>query len=106
MQNQCIDYNYEFDNHLRCPNCNRKTQGPENFKNKKTGDITRTCDKCRASVLASVKKNSKKYPKKRKPTNKCLLETSKLIISQIDSDILDNIILNNPHIQEHLKYLK
>ena len=59
-----IDYNTEYKDYLRCNNCNRQTNGIADFKNKKSGRITKTCINCRESVLKSVMKiNLTKPPK-------------------------------------------
>jgi hypothetical protein len=59
-----IDYNTEYKDYLRCRNCNRSTNGIDDFKNKKSGRITKTCINCRQSVLKSVMKiNLTKPPK-------------------------------------------
>lgn len=97
-----IDYNYEYKNFLRCPNCNRQTEGKKNFKNIKSGNITKTCDKCRNSVLVSINKK----PRKKKPTMKQLLVISKIIIENIDENELNEIAEKNANIKPFLKYLK
>lgn len=45
----------------RCSNCSRKTQGKEDYINKKNGKITKTCLKCRESVKKSLAKIKQKH---------------------------------------------
>lgn len=47
---------------LKCPSCNRKTSGPEEYKNIRSGNITKTCQRCRASVRESLGKTTRKRP--------------------------------------------
>ena len=49
--------NKEYENNLRCYKCNRKTNGPDDYKSLKTGKPVKTCIKCRQSVLKSFSKN-------------------------------------------------
>jgi len=57
-----INYNDMYSNYLMCKNCNRKTQGPEDYKNTKTGKVTKTCAKCRSCVLRSLAKRPQTKP--------------------------------------------
>jgi len=46
---------------LRCRNCSRKTNGKQDYINKKNGKITKTCIKCRESVKKSLAKIKAKH---------------------------------------------
>ena len=50
------NYTLEYENHTRCPNCNRKTTGIDDFKNIRSNNIVKTCLKCRKSVYNSLRK--------------------------------------------------
>jgi ribosomal protein L34E len=90
-EKEVIDYNKEYEEHMRCKNCNRKTNGIDDFKNIKTGNIVKTCINCRKSVYTSIKR-SNKIPKTYKNTEK--INDLLLLISKIDKDILNNALTN------------
>lgn len=52
------DYEAEYLAYKRCRTCKRKTEGEEDFKSTKLKRLARTCTKCRASVLKSLKKTT------------------------------------------------
>lgn len=88
-EKEIIDYNKEYEEHLRCKNCNRKTNGINDFKNIKTGNIVKTCLNCRKSVYTSIKKtnNIKKTYKNSDKINDLLL-----LINKIDKNVLNNAL--------------
>ena len=101
-----INYNHAYERHLMCRNCGRATGGIGDYMNIKTGRVTKTCQKCRASVLASVLKKDrickKKIPIKEQN------ESLKKIIQELDEETLGKLketypilvtILNNGMIQ-------
>jgi hypothetical protein len=51
-----IDYNKEYEDLKRCRNCNRRTDGEQDFINQKNNKRTKTCKKCRLSVIKSLQK--------------------------------------------------
>ncbi len=89
-----IDFNKEYEQHLRCPNCNRQANGIDDFRNIKTGRVVKTCIKCRKCVYKSVLK--KPRPNRKPITNKERLATYKFLVGHIPADTLKNIRDNNP----------
>ena len=61
LQPDKIEENDDNNEFLRCKNCSRKTKGKEDFINKKNGNITKTCLKCRESVKKSLAKIKAKH---------------------------------------------
>ena len=96
-----VDYNDAYENHLMCRNCGRKTQGIEDFMTK-TKKVTKTCQKCRTSVLSSIKKKTRTIskPMTLKEQNKYLkkvihgLSEDKLSDLKKDYDLLDTILID------------
>ena len=82
------DYKEEYLLYLRCPTCKRKTCGLDDYKNRTSGNNTKTCQKCRNSVLKAVIKNKEKKPKVLTMREKCIL---------YDNMIKENL-LSNCHI--------
>ena len=82
-EKEVIDYNKEYLDHLRCKNCNRKTNGIEDFKNIRSGNITKTCLGYRKSVYAALKKkpqqNNKTY------TNRDKIMDLMLLLDEMDN---------------------
>lgn len=97
-----IDYNLEYGNMTRCRGCNRKTNPETDFKNKKNGKQTKTCLKCRNSVLKSLKKNPQVI--KRKPTIKKMKELYEVILSKMDTNLINEIIDKDEDLKEYLNY--
>ena len=91
QEKKTIDYNQEYKNHLRCPSCNRKTNGIEDYKSVRTNRTVKTCIKCRMSVINSNKKNIK--PKK--PTKNEYIEGLRELIYRFDKDTLNKILEEN-----------
>jgi len=87
-QKKVIDYNEEYKNKLRCPSCNRKTKGVEDYKSVKNNRIVKTCIKCRQSVINSNKKN--KRPKK--PTKNDYINGLRELINKFDEETLNKIL--------------
>jgi len=87
-----IDYNKEYLDHLRCRTCNRPTKGIEDFKNIKSGKITKTCLNCRVSVYASVKKNPRVL--KKKITNKEKLACFAKLIEPLNKEKIKDLAKN------------
>lgn len=90
------DYAEEYKNKLRCPTCNKKTKGEEDYKNIKTGKITKTCNTCRSRVYAS-------YNKIREPTQKETIEGLLQIIKNVEKTSLDKILDKNPDLKKYIK---
>ncbi len=88
-----IDYNTEYKEYKRCFNCDSVTQGIDDYKNIRTGKVTKNCKKCRERVLISY--NKKPRVTKKNPTNKEIIEAMKTIIDQINKEKLTEII-NKP----------
>ena len=83
-----INYNQEYKEHKRCPTCNRKSEGVQDYKSKRSNKLTKTCLKCRASVLKSLKKK----PQPRKPTQKETIEALYKILDCIDTKVIRDAI--------------
>jgi hypothetical protein len=81
-----VDYNEQYKNYLRCRNCNRSTNGINDFKNKKSGRITKTCINCRECVLKSVMKINLTKPKK--ITLKQKVKFLEELLKELDDDRL------------------
>lgn len=81
-QNAPIDYNAEYRMFMRCPTCNRKCDGIDDFRSIKTRRITKTCIKCRSSVYKSLKKimDKPEYKAKKKLTLRQQLAVFKQVI--------------------------
>src|SRR5438874_1418638 len=95
-----IDFNTEYKEHKRCMNCNKPTNGIEDFKNIHTGKLTKTCKKCRENVYASFKKKPRNLTKPPKKDTQIYL--LKQLIKKIDKDEINQIIDND----KELKCLK
>lgn len=92
---ECVNYNEEYDKHLRCPNCNKETVGIEDYKNIRTGAITKTCMKCREIVYRSY--NKKIRIRKKKTTMREKVELLEVIFqTNKNRDLYDEIIIANP----------
>ena len=70
----------------RCRNCNRQTEGIQDFKNLKTGKITKTCIKCRNSVIKSLQKRASEGKTKKKITMREKMEVLNNIIKKNYND--------------------
>jgi len=92
-----INYNDMYSNYLMCKNCNRKTQGPEDYKNTKTGKVTKTCAKCRSCVLRSLAKR----PQTKPPTIKQQIDIMKRALRTFDEETLKSLY----DIQPKLKFI-
>jgi len=90
------DYLEEYQSKLRCPSCNKKTKGEEDYKNIKTGKITKTCNICRSRVYSS-------YNKIREPTQKETIEGLLSIIKNVEKTNLDKILNDNPDLKKYIK---
>ena len=64
VKNEKVNYIEEYKEHKRCPACNRKTMGENDYKHYKTGKIVKTCKICRLGVMNSYKKRPKKQTQK------------------------------------------
>jgi len=97
-----VDYNLEYKNKLRCPTCHRKTKGEEDYRSLRGGGkkITKTCIKCRSSVI----KSNRKSTKRRRPSKAEHIKGLKDIIYQVDDNLIDEIIKNNEDLQQYLTY--
>jgi hypothetical protein len=103
MVNKAIDYNEEYKEHKRCPNCNRKTAGIEDYKNIRSGNITRTCKKCRECVYKSFKK--KPRFQKKKVTLKEIVGTFSDILEDMDKEQLKKIVEKHPEYRPSIEFL-
>ena len=83
----------------RCNNCNRKTNGTQDYINKKNGKITKTCIKCRTSVKNSLAKIKEKK-KIEKP-----LKLSECVNTLLDMMKRADIELNEEEQTEFIKVL-
>lgn len=86
-----IDYNKEYKEYKRCKCCNRVTKGEEDFKNIRSGKLTKTCITCRTSVYASLKKKPRPAPKK-KLTNKEKIICYMKLVEALDKTVLTETI--------------
>lgn len=59
------DYNEDYKNHKRCPQCKRTTTGENDYKHLKTEKIVKTCKLCRTSALEYYKKKQLTNTKKK-----------------------------------------
>jgi hypothetical protein len=87
-ENKEINYNKEYKEHRRCPACNRKSNGVKDYQSKRSPKITKTCVKCRISVLKSLKKK----PQPRKPTQKETIKALYDILNLIHNDVIKTAI--------------
>lgn len=72
------DFTKEYENHTRCQNCNRKTQGIDDYKNIRTGTNTKTCLKCRKTVYKSLQKKSNIITKRTNQKDKITIYEERL----------------------------
>ena len=79
-----IDYTQEYKDHKRCPQCNRKTMGENDYKHFKNNKTVKTCKLCRIGVINSYKKRPK--PK----TQKQRLQELENIINKIEEKSNEN----------------
>jgi hypothetical protein len=102
-----IDYNDEYKKHLRCPTCNRKSNGLDDFKSLKTGRKTKTCVKCRTSVYKSLKKIMEKpeYIKKKRITQKQQLAIYRDVVSVVGIETLLKALGDNVSLKTSLQSL-
>jgi hypothetical protein len=96
-----IDYNKEYKEHKRCPNCNRKTAGEEQYKNIRSNKLTKTCDKCRSAVYKSYRKKPRVKPKRLKMKDK--IDILKSLLGDTDNDKINELIEQHPDKEEYLK---
>lgn len=94
-----IDYNKEFAEKLRCPACHRKTT-KDDYKSVRGDKITKTCIKCRQSV---INWNKKTRPT-RKPTKTELIQGLKDIINLVDKETLTALLDNNEELKKYLQF--
>jgi len=104
------DYGDEYEKHLRCRTCNRKCNGPEDFKNIKTGNPVKTCIKCRTTILKSWyskprPKAPPQKPEKKKITQKQKVEILDLLIHDMDKEQIDYLIEKHPYHEITLRKL-
>lgn len=92
------NYNELYSNYLMCRNCNRETAGIEDYKSNKTGKVTKTCKKCRSSVLKSQAKKSDVKPL----TLKKQIDIMKNALKELESPIIDELCKNQPRLKEIL----
>jgi hypothetical protein len=65
----------EYKEYLRCRNCNRATpDGINDYRNRKTGSLTKTCIKCRNSVYRSLAKKPRLKPTSQKDIMRILVK--------------------------------
>jgi hypothetical protein len=83
----------EFSEYKRCRTCKRPTEGIQDFILSKSGRTGKTCSKCRASVVKSLKLN----PHLRPCTTKEKLEAYRILINALCSDEdIEEIASENP----------
>jgi hypothetical protein len=83
----------EFNEYKRCRTCKRPTEGIEDYILAKSGRTGKTCAKCRASVVKSLKLN----PHLRPCTTKEKLEAYRILINALCSDEdIEEIASENP----------
>ena len=92
-----IDYTDEYKEHKRCPNCNLPTQGIEDYKNIKSGKITKTCKRCRHRVLKSYNLKCKKL------TKKDYLNAYRDILKLIHNDVITQATKDKEEFKPFLK---
>jgi len=92
-----IDYNTEYRNKLRCPLCNRKTKKEDYISNRNTKKLTKSCIKCRSSVIKSIRKKQPLRPSK---TEQIL--GLKDIIERVDKNIIQNILNDDESLKIYL----
>lgn len=95
------NYEIEYKNHLRCPGCNRKTTGKNNYKNELNGKLTKTCDKCRLSVRKAHKKKPRTVEYKVPEVANVVIKILKLVDETTINEILDK----NPDFKPVLEYV-
>jgi hypothetical protein len=101
IKTETIDYNMEYKEHKRCPNCNRKTTGIEQYQNIRGGGETKTCDKCRKAVYKSYKKKPRNNS--RPITMKDKIKVLKTILEGYTPDNINSLIVSNPICEKYLK---
>lgn len=90
LDNKKVDYNKEYADYLRCKNCGRKTSGIDDYKNIKSGKLTKTCLMCRVSVYSSLKKHPHTIKKVFKLRDK--VDSLLNLIRHIDPEILKDAV--------------
>jgi hypothetical protein len=90
-----LNYNELYANHLMCRNCNRKTNGIEDYKNNKTGKVTKTCAKCRDCVLKSLAKN----PQHKPLTLKQQIQIMKEVLKTLEPETLNDLYEQKPQLK-------
>ena len=89
------DYTEEYQNHLRCPTCKRKKNGEEDFKNIRSGRITKGCNECKSKIYQSYKKKHRKTMVKRVHL-KDKVKLLKDLLSKIDKAQIETLIEKHP----------
>lgn len=100
----------DYDVHLKCPSCDESTNGIIDYKNIRTGKITKTCFKCREYVYNSLKKKRRLPTYKKQMRMKELIEIYKKFIKKIHIEYktdIDNFLefYNDPEFNEVIKPL-
>jgi len=91
-----VEREQEYAEHKRCPSCNKPTAGVDDYKNIRSGSITKTCVKCRESVYTSYKK--KERITKRSMTKDDKLSLYHKLVKGIDKEVVLKTIAANPHL--------
>lgn len=92
------NYNELYATHQMCRNCNRRTNGVDDFKNAQTGKLTKTCRKCRACVLSSQAKKADSKPL----TLKQQISMMKKALNSLEVDQLEVMYDQHPRLKEIL----
>lgn len=93
----------EYENHTRCRSCNTKTEGPQDYINKKNGKLTRTCIHCRERVLRCL--NKRNNPVKSKPSYRSKLTAYALLVKRLTPEDIEAVKREHPGHVDTIDYL-
>ena len=102
--NENTDYTDEYKNYLRCPNCKKPTTGIEQFQNIRSGNITKTCFKCRDAIYTSYKK--KPRLKKKTITMRDKMGLLRHLVNRLKEDDKSDIIKQDYRFGEIFKSIE
>lgn len=84
-----IDYMKEYAEWKRCPQCNKQTEGEEDYQNIRSGNTVKNCRHCRKKVLTAVKQLNSTLPKP--ITQRDKIELLYEILSQCDDTLISKL---------------
>ena len=92
-KNSGVDFEKEFADRTRCPQCRRQTSPETDYLNVKNGKTTKLCLMCRTSATDSIRRNPIQKKKIMSMSDKVALYEK--IIALVSPDIIGKILEEN-----------